>query len=564
LVSGNYGRDATYLPDGKGGFTFSPATLAPPSLASVRFSYTASRADGAPAFLAIEDWMTGAGPQLISAGPPAAAADNSFTPFTPMPVSQPVLMLGYSQPFPNAGIDLYCAVTPQPSSAAQATHEPPQLAWEYNDGTEWRRLSVQDETGAMSRSGLISFVAPEDLTTSGSMGTAAAWLRARLIAGQSTPRAQLRAIRNDTMWASQQQSILHEVLGSGNGKPNQSYQTTQQPVLAGQRLEVLEPEAPTAIELAALGPAALRVAQPVTGQSPGVWVTWSEVPDFVASGPRDRHYVIDRVSGMVTFGDGQRGLVPPVARANLQLSYNAGGGRSGNLPAGAITQLRTAIPFISAVTNAEPAQGGADAEDLGTVGVRGPRTLRHRERAVATVDFEDLATEASTSVARTLAIPAAGPPEAGSVGVVIVPASRGARPTPDQQLLAEVTGYLTARMSPTVQLWVSGPGWLQVTVSAALVPVTPEQASEVQSAAQAALAAFLDPLSGGSSDTGWQFGREPHASDFIALLETVPGLDHVAWLGVEQAMVQKAPAPGAFLVTSGQHTITVLSPGPAV
>jgi hypothetical protein len=105
---------------------------------------------------------------------------------------------------------------------------------------------------------------------------------------------------------------------------------------------------------------------------------------------------------------------------------------------------------------------------------------------------------------------------------------------------------------------------LQVTVSAALVPVTPEQASEVQSAAQAALAAFLDPLSGGSSNTGWQFGREPHASDFIALLETVRGLDHVAWLGVEQAMVQEAPAPGAFLVTSGQHTITMLSPGPAV
>jgi hypothetical protein len=147
------------------------------------------------------------------------------------------------------------------------------------------------------------------------------------------------------------------------------------------------------------------------------------------------------------------------------------------------------------------------------------------------------------------------------VGVVVVPALPSPQPTPDGQLLARVHDYLLERMSPTAQLWVSGPGWLQVTVAAGLVPVQVERATDVQGAALAALAAFLDPLTGGVTGTGWPFGREPHAGDLTALLESVPGLDHVAWLTVQSDMTAAAPAMGAFLVTSGAHELTMLTPG---
>ncbi|HUA45470.1 MAG TPA: putative baseplate assembly protein [Solirubrobacteraceae bacterium] len=559
LVSGDYGHDATYTGSGTN-FTFNPATLDPPSVASVRFTYTALRIDKSPELLIVEDWLAQSGPQQISAGPPLEDSNGAFNPFTPMSLSQPVLMLGFSEPFANAGIDLYFSIPPP--GALSENGDLVQVAWEYSDGTSWRTLGARDETGGLSSTGLVSFVGPTDLAVTAMLGSSAAWLRARLIADGTRP--PLVAVRTNTMWADQQASIVGETLGSGTGQPSQQFQTTQQPVLQGQILEVLEPESPTGGELAALGPGAVSPAQDATGQSAGAWVTWTEVSDFVASGPRDRNYVIDRVPGVVTFGDGQRGLVPPVGRGNVKVTYAAGGGQVGNVATGTITQLRTAIPFVSAVTNYEAAGGGADVEDLSVAGARGPTTLRNRGRAVAAADYEDLALGATSGVARALAISAAGPADAGSVGLVIVPAQSGPRPTPDGELLAQVSAYVSERMSPTATLSVAGPGWLEVSVTAALVPVLAEQASDVQSAALVALSAFLDPVTGGAGQAGWPFGREVHAADLIALLESLEDLDHVASLDVEQTLTEAPPSPGAFLVTSGQHTITMLTPGPTV
>jgi hypothetical protein len=37
---------------------------------------------------------------------------------------------------------------------------------------------------------------------------------------------------------------------------------------------------------------------------------WSEVESFLASGPEDRHFVLDHETGAVTFGDGEHGRRP--------------------------------------------------------------------------------------------------------------------------------------------------------------------------------------------------------------------------------------------------------------
>lgn len=57
---------------------------------------------------------------------------------------------------------------------------------------------------------------------------------------------------------------------------------------------------------------------------------WDEVPDFASSGPADRHFVLDRRSGRVRFGDGERGRVPE-AGSQVEASYRSGGGGRGLL-----------------------------------------------------------------------------------------------------------------------------------------------------------------------------------------------------------------------------------------
>ncbi len=65
------------------------------------------------------------------------------------------------------------------------------------------------------------------------------------------------------------------------------------------------------------------------------------VVDFYGSLKCDRHYVLDRLTGEIRFGDGQRGMIPPLGLNNIRLSYRSGGGTQGNRNSQTVTNLKT-------------------------------------------------------------------------------------------------------------------------------------------------------------------------------------------------------------------------------
>lgn len=356
--------------------------------------------------------------------------------------------------------------------------------------------------------------------------------------------------------------MLDEVLGSSTGQESQTFTTAHAPVLLGQRIDVREAGPLSAAELAIAFTVAgedAAAAMPAVSSAQGdVWVPWSEVVDFYGSGPRSRHYTLDHTTGEVCFGDGLRGMIPSPGRSSIRATfYETGGGAVGNRPAGSVVQLKSAIPYVDKVTNLEPADGGADAEALDTVRERGPRQLRHGNRAVTIADVEDLAREASPGVGRVLGVPATSASDAGTVGVVVVPTSAARLPVPSVELLARVEEYVRSRLPPVVDLWVAGPGWVQIAVTAQVVPVSLNDATDVQGAIRAALNAYLHPLSGGHDGAGWPFGRTPHRADLLSLIEGVPGVDHVEGLAVAQTLTTPAPVPAALLPYSADHVIAM-------
>jgi predicted phage baseplate assembly protein len=255
---------------------------------------------------------------------------------------------------------------------------------------------------------------------------------------------------------------------------------------------------------------------------------------------------------VICFGDGAYGMIPPIGQSNIRMTYATGGGEQGNRASATIVELKSSVPYIDGVTNNQEAGGGAPVEPIDRVKARGPRVLRHRDRAVAAQDLEDLAAAASADVATAAAIvpifnpyslwldpdtpvptPDDVPPEAGRVGVIIVPDEPGTpRPTPSLVLLSQVQAYLQERCPPTADLWVAGPEWIQVTVTATVVVTSVEAADPAGDAARAALQGYLHPLTGGPGGQGWALGQRPHGSDLSALLEALPGVDHVGSLTV--------------------------------
>jgi hypothetical protein len=547
-------------------YDLEPATFAPPSVASLSLSYDDQLSGPLSACYTYNDFT------YIDNTERAAQADGaSFLPFTPTEDMRPTLYLGFDRAFANRPTTLYAQVeSPLYGNGAAGVDrvsrvaDPARVTWEYASPSGWSRLGVQDETQTFAERGLISFIGPKDFVNRTEFGLNRYWLRARWEGGAFPVPPRLRRLLTNTTWGSQVTTIRNEVLGSSNGEPDQVFRTAKAPVLLAPRIEVREPEMPSVAERAVIeaeeGEDAITTVLDASGRPSEIWVRWHQVPDFYGSGPRDRHYILDHLTGEVRFGDGRHGMVPPQGRNNIRAAmYRAGGGTRGNRPAGTIIQLKSAVPYVDGVTNHEVAGGGANRETLERVKERGPRALRHLGRAVTAQDFEDLAHEASPDVARARAIGAKDGNDAGRVGLILVPRSTDPQPIPSLELINRVEDYILARCAPTVDLWIAGPDWMEVSVTAEVVPVSLQAANALEAAVVTALQRFLHPLTGGPDGRGWAFGRYPQNSDLYALIESIDGVDHIRSLSVETKEIGEV-RPQRFLVYSGTHNISLVLP----
>jgi predicted phage baseplate assembly protein len=497
-------------------------------------------------------------------------------------------------PETNRPLSLYFFIGKQLYDPAEAPppaeQDRPALVWEYLSGTrdnpQWKGLLVEDGTRGLTESGMVSFLLPADFSRlqrhlfehrmywiraylrSASAGTAGVsrQLTINMSDALYNPAPSLQGVSLHTVAARQGMTVRDEVLGSSNGNPGQVFFSFRRPVLEGQRVEVSEDSA-------------ARLAAGAT------WTPWSEVPDFHGSTPEDRHYVIDRQSGEIRFGDGQAGLIPPPGTRNVRLAaYRTGGGPTGDVPEGSLKSLVTAIRYVDKITNFAPAQGGAAGESLDSLVERAPKALRHRGRAVTLEDYEDLAKLASADVARALCVPLVDltrePAKeilsgvnddkgVGKVSVMVVPRSSDAKPLPSQTLLRHVGSYLRERASVGASIFVVGPLYLKVNVTVHVVLDSLSLENRVRLQVQEALAAFLHPLTG-REGKGWPFGRLPQDSDLHRLLRQVPGISHVRRLAIaleveqppldcrasdEILEVECVERTGRFLIHSGQHQL---------
>jgi hypothetical protein len=577
LAKGDYGRNAGYRiidpKDPKAGFILVPATFRPPVFASLEIGYEKHVTASPRHCLSYNNKQY---EDCTSAG---RTGDSPFEPFQPAPEDppKPTLYFGFSLPpdrkgFPNRTIGLYNRLIDFVYEAGSQvpSRQRPEIAWEYWNGTGWVEVRVRDGTEGFTRSGLVEFLAPSDFTARGEFGLSRYWLRVRRSAGEHSLEPRLRRVLANTTMAEQTVSVTGEPLGSSDGSKNQQFRTVKTPVLPGQQLQIREPERPASEEQAVLEreegkDAIIEKIDEQTGRPRETWVRWHEVPDFFGSGSRDRHYVVNHITGEISFGDGLRGLVPPAGIGNIRMArYRTGGGEVGNRPENTITQLKTTIPYVDAVTNAESASGGAEAEPLESLVRRAPRTLRHRGRAVTVEDYEDLAMLASPRVARAKCVPlrdlASDPdgvnPRPGKLSLIIVPRSKDSKPTPTIELIGRVQAYVDERRIATADLVIVGPEYVRVAVEAEIAVETLEGANDVRHQVIETLSRFLHPLTGGLSGEGWDFGRKPYRSDLFALIEAIPGVDHVGTLKVQE--IEDRPGSGATgraLVYSGTHTI---------
>jgi len=231
-------------------------------------------------------------------------------------------------------------------------------------------------------------------------------------------------------------------------------------------------------------------------------------------------------------GVGRRGTVPVEAKNNIvATSYRIGGGALGNVNGNTLTSLGRALAYIESVTNPLPATGGADRETIDEAKARAPYTIKSRDRAVTSEDYEMLALRASTTLARARCVPDRS--NRGHVTVALVPKGevRGEefarRLVPSNEVLRYVKRYLDDRKLVGTVLNVVRPRYKDLSLRVVLIRRTVGTSDRLRKDIEYKLRRFLHSLVGGRDGKGWEFGRPVLKTELIHLAEEVPGVEGV-------------------------------------
>lgn len=496
--------------------------------------------------------------------------DRSFAPFAAMPEQSPGLFLGFDKAMRGGPLSILFDLQEQFLSEDKRV----KVSWSYWNGHAWEALNLRDETENLTRVGALVFLVGRGFAVSRLFGEDLFWLKGSFVEGEHPAPLRIKSLHPNTTSALQADVADDELAGSSNGTAHQEF-TLQHQLVISQKVFVREPIMPTEEERAAVvkeeGRDAIKVKTNELGETTEILVRWHAVEDFDDSGPQSRHYTIDQRLGKLKFGDGTHGMVPPIGADNIVVNYTFGGGRKGNVPVGAISGLKSAVPFVNAVTNHLVGDGGSETETLNDVLKRGPLLLKNRNRAVTPEDFEALARGASRKVARAKCLPNTDEEKnaaPGEVTVMIVPDDDEARPSPSQQLVQVVREglekYSASVVSSPGHVNVMGPEYIEVVVEVTVVPTSPEKAAAAEVSLRAKLNRHIHPLTGGPCETGWEFGRDICLSEIFALCEGVEEVDHVekiVLLAGGRAQEGDVPIDRYTLPVSGEHRISVVLDG---
>ena len=522
--------------------------------------------------------------------------------FDDQPQSGNAFYLVFEPDDPLDGNVIALTVKGEAATATGINPNAPPRRWEAWDGTAWvSALRTEEDDGTqgfsfsrMTEEGLdplqggdVVLHLPLNWPVSAFATYRGRWLRCICTPPTPAQPAYIRSPRivglsaraiGGTVKANQSTLIRDEMLGISDGTPNQTFQLLNHPVLPRREGEYVE-------------------VQPLDGLPQ----RWQEVTDFADSTADSHHYVMDSVDGRVQFGprireashgrettqmrlqiqdygqtialtptstEHQYGRIPPRGSVLRLVCYRTGGGVRGNVQAGTVRVLKTAIPYVAEVINHDPARYGADAETLEQAVMRVPKLLRSRDRAVTPEDFEALVIQGGEgAIAQARCLPAQSSMDAGIVKVLVVPqapvtgVNQGHGIAPDQFTLTpalkqQLTAYLDERKLLGTHVVLEEPTYVGVSVRAeiGLAPAyqSPQAQDTVQHYLLAALYRFLNPITGGEDGKGWPFGRPVYPSDVIALIQRAPGVQYLGTVQLFELRYQQGAwvrqiSPGAVV-----------------
>lgn len=458
------------------------------------------------------------------------------------------------------------------------------IYWNYlrkkEDKHIWENIKIIDGTNNMSNSGSVLFSLKDKLDKIELFGIQGYWIRISVYKEDKVGEINnlfINGIYMNCIEATQQETVKKEYLNASIQEDSIKFYLNNFPVIE-EEVWINEISILSIDELNAIQKNLTRdiiIERDPYGIIKSCWVKWKSVDDFYSSTENDRHYLINRMKGIIMFGDGINGKRSPLSISNsIYVNYRIGGGKKGNVRAYSANKFRESIAFLESVYNPIHAAGGCDNEEIKDALKRKSAFLKHRDRAVTYEDFENLAKEASRNIAKVKClsnIDRYGKTKLGNVTLVVMPNGNFNNTNIMNDLFIDIKSYILKRSSNLLylnnQLHVISPFYIKVFVRVNIYIKDMSEIIRTEKEAKDIVIKFLDPLKGNYDNKGWDIGNLPHESMFYSLLNKIEGVVNIENISIEfrymknkieevilEDEIKKMPH---ILITNGEHQIHV-------
>lgn len=497
------------------------------------------------------------------------------TVFRPSVHEDNALYFGFEQGFEDGPVTMYFEFDPNTG------FEGMKLTAEYSTKHGFRRMKMLDGTDGFSHTGILCFMPPEDFAETEQGGIKRYWLRITDQSGgikkDTVYRPLLKRVCLNGVLVNNVETLDEEEFYIEQIKPNMSFALADGNILEADiwvnerdccSLEQMK-------EMLKTCPKKVRAEYDMFGNIQDFYVKWEEVEDFGNSGPKDRHYILDRSQNMICFGDGVHVKIPGVTnRVSFLAAVRVCDGINGNVGEGEITDFVSNIHFYGEFYNPLPAFGGTEQESLDAALRRGAGLISNRRRLLTKTDYIREVIAGSENIDKVSCIVGETPdgkvsPEHICLVVLMKDFIDGSR-----SFVREAAGikeHLYSKCEMTIErekLSVVQPIPVEISVELWVKSKGHEENFEIQNQLTGMLHTFLNPISEGLSP-GWEIGMLPDTSQILMRLHAavrdvriknimITG-KYMEKSGICERELDKIPKSPFFICKSGRHKIHILT-----
>lgn len=452
--------------------------------------------------------------------------ENAFWAFRRMPYMKDMLYIGLTGKIENGPVSMYIRLN------KDIRYNAPECSLEYSSREGFKPLKIVDDTGSFSRTGTIRFLPPIDFSE---------------ISVESQKGYYLRVVRKDADNRGidkLQLPLIEEISLNGiNVQNTDTYMEDEfyiDEVTVGaqftlNRAGILDAEVwvnetgqlsrQAMKDMLLQRPDEVRCEKDNQDNITAFYVLWKETERFESSKDR-RVYMLDRLRGILTFGDGISTEIPRcVNDIALKVKVRTSDGVLGNVPAGAITASQKNLNFIGDIYNPDKIFGGSNMESPYAALKRGAILIAGRKRLVSMSDyireimcFSDIIDSVSCIKGMT----PKGEKKNFAITFILLMKDYKDGSSSYHRIKDELLALLLSRAPITMtkdNLFIAEPVFVEICVTAWLRINNMQDAFELKTNIEEKLSEYFNPVS--DSGSTWKIGTLPTKSQIMMKINTM-------------------------------------------